>query len=172
MDNHFHSLMNYTQESSKLSNFLRQAHSLFGARYNKIHNRSGKVAEGRPKTSLIENDEHQIRVHFYIEANPIRSGKCTELQLRAYKYSSYRFYAYGIKDEFSGTLTIPNWYLALGITAKERQAKYRTLFNKYLDKNREYPEFFSSFIGSPIWQINTRQFVIQLVKEASITSSA
>jgi REP element-mobilizing transposase RayT len=89
MDNHFHNLMDYQSGSGKLSAFLRQAHSLFGATFNRWHKRSGKVAEGRPKTSLIENIEHLMRVHFYIEANPIRAARCTINQLRFYKHSSY-----------------------------------------------------------------------------------
>ncbi|MGE3975598.1 MAG: transposase [Bdellovibrionales bacterium] len=171
MDNHFHNLMNYLKESSKLSSFLRQAHALFGSRYNRIHKRSGKVAEGRPKTSLIENTDHQMRVHFYIEANPLRAGKCTEKQLRAYKYSSYRFYAYGIEDEFTDILTIPDWYIALGSTPQERQAKYRNLFQEYL-KDTNFTNFFAPFIGSPIWVLKTQQTVIEQVKEAALISSA
>ncbi|MGE3974513.1 MAG: hypothetical protein AB7F59_08310 [Bdellovibrionales bacterium] len=173
MDNHFLNLMNYLKESSKLSSFLRQAHALFGLRYNRIHKRSGKVAEGRPKTSLIENTDHQMRVHFYIEANPLRAGKYTERQLRAYKYSSYRFYAYGIKDEFTEILTIPQWYIALGSTPRERQAKYRNLFQQYL-KDTNFTNFFASFIGSPIWILKIQQAVADMVKrkETTLTSSA
>lgn len=164
MDNHFHNLMKYTDESPKLSNFLRQAHSLFGARYNRIHKRSGKVAEGRPKTSVIENTEHEMRVHFYIEANPIRAGKCTEKKLRGYPHSSYRFYAFGIKDSFTEILTIPEWYLQLGSTPKLRQRRYRALFLQYLGHGLDRAEFFSSFIGSPLWQLKEIALVKELIK--------
>ncbi len=164
MTNHFHSLMNYLDGSPNLSNFFRQAHSLFGARYNRLHDRSGKVAEGRPKTSLIENIEHQMRVHFYIEANPIRAGLCSEKQLRGYKHSSYRFYAWGISDEFTEILTIPEWYLALGKTARERQSRYRTLFQEYLGKPMGREEFFAPLIGSSLWKLQIGQKIIILVK--------
>ena len=55
MDNHFHMVISYDQGSKNLSEFMRKAHSAFGRSYNKLHKRSGKVAEGRPKTPLIEN---------------------------------------------------------------------------------------------------------------------
>lgn len=164
MDNHFHNLMDFSDGSKKLSDFFRQAHSLFGVRYNKRHQRSGKVAEGRPKTSLIENVEHQMRVHFYIEANPIRAGKFTEKQLRAYKYSSYRYYAFGIKDEFSEILTIPEWYKELGSTLLQRQHRYRTLFLQYLYKTMNTSEFFAPFIGSNLWVFKIRLKVVTLMK--------
>jgi putative transposase len=164
MDNHFHNLMDYQDGSGKLSAFLRQAHSLFGAAYNRSHKRSGKVAEGRPKTSLIENIEHLMRVHFYIEANPIRAAKCTLKQLRFYKYSSYRFYAYGIKDEFTSILTTPDWYRQLGTTLRERQYRYRALFQEHLGKLQQGFKILVPFIGSDIWQITSKEEVRRLIK--------
>jgi putative transposase len=163
MDNHFHNLLNYTQGSQKLSNFYRQSHSLFGSRYNRYHNRSGKVSEARPKTSLIENTEHLMRAHFYIEANPIRAGKCSEKQLRGYKFSSYRFYAYGIKDEWTHLLTIPDWYMELGQTALQRQHRYRTLFFEYLMKKVDRTELYTPFVGSPLWRLRMTQKVTEMV---------
>ncbi len=165
MDNHFHNLIQYCDGALSFSNFLRQAHSLFGIYFNKIHKRSGKVAEGRPKTSLIENIEHLMRVHFYIEANPIRAGRCTLKSLKNYRYSSYRFYAYGITDEFCEILTVPQWYLDLGITAKQRQAKYRSLFQNYIEDVSETIDLTSKFIGSLLWQLSSVQRVRLLLEE-------
>lgn len=167
MDNHFHNLLHYNQGSPELSAFLRQSHSLFGIRYNRRHRRSGKVAEGRPKTSLIENVEHLIRVHFYIEANPLRSGKCNLKQLRHYQYSSYRFYAYGVRDEFTELLTVPEWYWALGETERQRQHRYRSLFREYLGKALDRSEFFSPFIGNTLWRLRSLQKVIQILELAA-----
>jgi hypothetical protein len=54
MGNHFHMATTYKNGSASLSNFMRYTHGLFGAQYNKTSNRSGSVAEGRPKTPLIQ----------------------------------------------------------------------------------------------------------------------
>ena len=170
MDNHFHSLMNYRDGSSKFSRFLRQAHGLFGAKFNKLNKRSGKVAEGRPKTSLIENIEHLMRVHFYIEANPVRAGKCSVNLLRCYKFSSYRYYAYGIKDEFTSILTVPEWYRKLGRTARLRQSRYRTLFLDYLRKPTEKVEMFSAFIGSTLWRLSALKLLSEALSERKFRS--
>lgn len=156
MDNHYHQSTRYESSSQSLSTHMRYSHSLFGSRYNRIHDRSGKVAVGRPKTSLIENEEHEMRVHFYIEANPIRAKMCTPENLRTYKYNSFKFYAYGIKDEHTSLLTMPSWYLELGDTAKERQRKYRRLFYEYLGEQErpdwDFRKFECLFIGSQIWK--------------------
>ncbi len=167
MDNHFHNVTSFDQGSQKFSAFLRQAHSLFGARYNKIHKRSGKVAEGRPKTPLIENSEHQMRVQFYVEANSIRTGKYTERTLRFNKYSSYRFYAYGIHDAFTNMLTTPDWYIELGKNDRERQHRYRTLFLEYLKLTLNRTEFFQLFIGSAIWKIRRISKIVEMLMTQS-----
>ena len=136
---------------------MRQQHALFGIRYNRANNRSGKVAEGRPKTPLIQNDQHQMRVHFYVEANPIRA-KIRKLEnLKDYIYSSYGFYAYGKTTKFTPLLTKPNWYLNLGDTDQERQTKYRKLFRDYLDEyNPNNSEIYKkAFIGDEIWILET-----------------
>lgn len=166
MDNHFHSLMTYQNGSSNLSVVLRQAHSIFGARYNRIHSRSGKVAEGRPKTSVVGDEEHQMRVHFYIESNPIRAGKMNLKQLCWCKYSTYRFYAYGIRDEFSKLVSIPQWYMNLGANRMERQARYRGLFLKYLRDTKARLNLFSFFIGNRAWREKAMNMVqLLLIKK-------
>ena len=154
MDNHFHHLIHYTDGAHNLSNFMRRCNGVFGQRFNRLNRRSGKVSESRPKTSLIENIDHTMKVHMYIEANPIRAGKCSLKQLKHYKFCSYAFYAYGIKNEFTELLTIPDWYTALGSNAIQRQIKYRMLFEEYLKESKLLKiEIMANFIGSKLWVI-------------------
>lgn len=161
MDNHFHQSITYKNGSANLSNFMRYAHGVFGARYNRWKKRSGKVANDRPKTPLVQNDYHARQLHFYIEANPIRAGFRKLENLKSYIYSSYGFYAYGIKTKFTDRLTIPTWYLNLGKTLRERRAKYRKLFAKYI--NESYKKSFASFIKSAIGDISwLEEFMINL----------
>ncbi len=154
MSNHFHQAVHYKNGSSKLSNFMRYAHGLFGARYNRKNKRSGKVAEGRPKTPLIQRDtSHEMRVHFYIEANPIRAGLNNINNLHLNPYSSYSFFAYGKKTRFTHILSIPDWYIELGRCPKERQIRYRKLFKEYLENNKNESSFhfMKPFIGEIGW---------------------
>lgn len=155
MGNHYHQSTAYYGGSHNLSSYMRAAHSLFGIRYNKSCLRSGKVAESRPKTTLIQDCDHEMRMHFYVEANPIRANICKIENLRFYKYCSYKFYAFGIRDEYTCLLTEPSWYKELGSTPKERQKKYRLLFREYLkqtEQSRLDKNFFSSlFFGHPRW---------------------
>lgn len=171
MDNHYHQCTSYEDTSEYLSEYMRYVHSLFGSRYNKIHKRSGKVAESRPKTSLIENTEHEMRVHFYIEANPIRAKICKPENLKNYKFNSFKFYAYGIRDDYTKLLSIPDWYLELGKTPKERQRKYRKLFYQYLleqeQKTWHYKSFEQAFVGSPLWILKQESRVASCTKKSN-----
>jgi putative transposase len=153
MNNHFHQSVTYLKGSTHLSRFMRYAHGLFGARYNRKKGRSGKVAEGRPKTPRVQNNYHAMRLHFYIEANPIRAKFRTLENLKGYIYSSYGFYAYGIRTRFTGRLTIPEWYLSLGQTMRERQRKYRKLFREYIEKDVKPLQgiFLKRAIGDSLW---------------------
>lgn len=169
MNNHFHQLASYRNGSEKLSNFMRYAHALFGIRFNRAQGRSGKVAEGRPKTPLIQDSTHEMRVQFYIESNPIRAKMRTLRNLKYYLYSSYGFYAYGIKTKYTHMLTMPKWYLDLGPTPQARQNKYRKLFRKYLESERSSPlssVFKKYFIGELLWVEKIRARVKAAIKQS------
>jgi REP element-mobilizing transposase RayT len=153
MSNHFHQVVHFKNSSAWFSNYMRYAHSLFGALYNKIHKRSGKVAEGRPQTPLIQDITHLMGVQFYVEANPIRAGLRKIENLRGYQFSSYRFYAFGIKDKHNAHLSTPDWYTELGETPGERQEKYRKLFREFVERDSQSPKYyFHKYIGTFQWK--------------------
>jgi hypothetical protein len=133
MSNHSHQLIYSSDETRWLSRFMQVALTKFARIYNDIHKRSGAVGNGRPRTIPIQGtDSALMRTHMYIEANPIRAGFRKVENLKVYKFSSFRFYAYGILDEFTNDLEIPKWYLGLGSTPVARQQAYRSLFWKYV----------------------------------------
>ena len=163
MDNHYHQSITYKNGSINLSNFMRYAHGVFGARFNRIKSRSGSVSNGRPKTPLVQNDYYLMQLHFYIEANPIRAKFRTLENLKHYIYSSYGFYAYGIRTKFTSRITIPDWYIKLGKTFRKRQIKYRKLFRNYINENHLLKpiSFIKNAIGDSSW---TTEYFIEIKK--------
>jgi putative transposase len=152
MDNHAHQIVFYNNELKKLSNYMRLAHGLFGRLFNIRNKRTGKVANERPRTPLIQNDSYAIHTHLYIEANPVRAGMHSPESLRQYKFSSFRYFAFGIKDETTRLLVEPEWYTALGKNPKNRQKAYRKLFYAYLRERGVIHEVRNRyFIGDPAW---------------------
>ena len=162
MNNHFHQVTSYSNGSEHLSLFMRQAHTLFGIRFNKATKRSGCFGNGRPNTPLIQNSNHEMRVHFYVEANPVRAKLCKIENLQDYPYSSYGYYAFGKKTRHTNLLTIPKWYLDLGKTARVRQTRYRKLFRDYLgERDQETTKDFQKiFIGEYSW-IETMKILLK-----------
>jgi putative transposase len=153
MGNHSHQVLSYEHKSEYLSRYMRIAHGGFGRAYNAKHKRTGKVANERPGTALIQSDSYAITSHLYVEANPVRSGLNSPENLRLNRYSSFRFYAYGIRDEFTNSLCPPSWYMELGKSWRDRQRAYRKMFYAYLANMGlasvvRHPRF----IGDLAWQ--------------------
>ena len=156
----------HTEAIKSFGDWMRNAHSRYGMYYNRKYDRQGKVAYDRPKTSEIQNiEEHLQRVMFYCDANPVRAGIVKHPS--NYEYSSYKFYAFGKRDEYTEHLEMPTWYLKLGKTAKERQKKYRQLCDEYLRKAGyidNIPEQMECrFIGDGAWQ-KTRKLLMKKTK--------
>lgn len=163
MDNHTHAIKKYIGGSKNLSNHLRNSHSQNAREFNRDHKRSGAFSESRPKTALIQNEYYEMTAHMYIEANPIRAGLCTLEGLKHFRHCSYRFFAFGIVDDFTQHLAIPTWYAELGSTKKQRQAKYRKLFFKYLTETsggkKSKQKIHRSYIGDALWvDINKKKY--------------
>jgi REP element-mobilizing transposase RayT len=170
MDNHSHQLVTYDGPSKNLSDFMRISHSWFGRKYNNMNQRTGKVANERPKTPVIQDQEHAMRIHFYIESNPIRAGMFKFENLKLYVYSSFRFYAFGTVDEFTRNITVPQWYLNLGATPEQRQKKYRGLFKEYLKltKATDPSWIFQLFIGEILWRKSQEERLKNETKKKNI----
>jgi len=137
MSNHFHLAAELLKDCRPLSRWIRSAHSSFGLWLNKLLKRRGPVAQDRPKTVVVEDDQHLKRLMFYIDWNPVRAGMCNHPS--EYQFSSYRFYAFGEVNAWTKHITPPKWYLALGSTPEERQRRYREECDRY-DQEKRLPE--------------------------------
>jgi REP element-mobilizing transposase RayT len=120
MDNHYHLLVE-TPEAN-LSPALHWINAAYGMWFNRQHNRTGHLLQGRFKAVVVEDDAGWQEVARYVHLNPVRvagfkrgkpkragraraprAGLVAEglAQLRAYPWSSYRTYAgYGAGVEW------------------------------------------------------------------------
>jgi len=155
MSNHVHETGKIGPELEPFSNHMRRAHGRFGLSYNKRHDRLGPVAHDRPKTKQIQDDEALMRCMFYSDCNPVRAGLIKNpTDVRWKGLSSCRYYARGEKNEFTAVLTLPDWYLRLGKNDKQRQHKYCSLLNKYLEDaglKRDPKMSRGYFLGGELW---------------------
>ena len=156
MSNHSHECFGL-ENLELFSNLMRRHHGRYGQYFNRKHKRCGKVAQDRPKTIPIENDEHEMILAFYIHANPLRAGICKDA--KDYPWSTHALFAFGKKAPWMENLkiTFPNWYMRLGSTWQERQKNYRKAFDAYLlEYGLRKREFSCHGIGSALWVLERR----------------
>ena len=72
MDNHYHLLVE--TPDANLSIGMRQLNGVYTQAFNKRHNRSGHLFQGRYKAILIQKESHLLEDCRYIVLNPVRAG--------------------------------------------------------------------------------------------------
>ena len=129
MTNHVHLLV--TPEDNEATSRTMQSLGRRYVRYfNHTYQRTGTLFEGRFKSCIVQEGRYFLACLRYIELNPVRAGM---VQGPAdYIWSSYRANGLGLKSR----LCQPHpQYLALGATPRERQARYRALFEPHVEES-------------------------------------
>jgi putative transposase len=89
MKNHYHLLIR-TKEAN-LSRAIQWLGVSYSVWFNRRHQRSGHLFQGRFKSFLIENEQYLTAMCHYIHGNPLRAGLTKRLS--DYRWSSYQVYA-------------------------------------------------------------------------------
>ncbi len=124
MDNHYHFM--FRTNRANLSKSMQWFGATYTKRFNVKHNRSGHLFQGRFKNMLVENDAYLLQLSYYIHRNPLRAKIVR--RLASYRWSSYRFYAYGNR--------IPKWLntdliLSQFVNVEDPYRAYRQNAQKY-----------------------------------------
>ncbi|HUJ16831.1 MAG TPA: transposase [Nitrospirota bacterium] len=86
MTNHYHLLIETPDGNLALG--MRQLNGVYTQLFNKRHNRTGHLFQGRYKAILIQKDSHLLEVCRYVVLNPVRAGMAEKPD--DYSWSSYR----------------------------------------------------------------------------------
>ena len=98
--------------------------------FNKRHDRTGTLWEGRFRSCLTESARYVLACYRYIEMNPVRAGMVT--RPADYRWSSHACNT-GRRSE---TLISPHQeFLALGNDDPKRRESYGSLFEDELDSS-------------------------------------
>ena len=118
LDNHFQMLL--TPPSDEAMSLMMQSVGRTYVRYfNKRHNRSGTLWEGRYKSSLIDSEGYLLTCMAYIDLNPVRAGLAESAE--DFSWSSYKHLAGQSIDKL---VTPHALYWGLGNTPFAREAAY------------------------------------------------
>jgi putative transposase len=122
MTNHVHLLVTGQDEHS-ISKMMKRLGESYVRRFNKIHQRTGTLWEGRFRSSVVDTEHYVLACYRYIESNPVRAGIVSHPE--QYRWSSFGANALGERDD----LARPHeCYLALATSIDERKKAYRALF--------------------------------------------
>jgi putative transposase len=92
--------------------------------FNRTHQRTGTLWEGRFRSCLVESREYVLNCHRYLEMNPVRAGLVASPM--DYRWSSHAANI-GLSD--NKLLRAHCEYEALGEEPARRHAMYATLFS-------------------------------------------
>lgn len=127
MTNHVHLLCTPGQV-----NGVSQMMQALGRRYvqyfNRSHNRSGTLWEGRFRSCLVQEESYLLQLYRYIELNPVRAGMVDDPA--DYTWSSYQCNALGKKSDL---LSPHPLFSALGENDEARQSVYRALIRENVE---------------------------------------
>ena len=87
MENHFHLIVRGQGEA--ISGFMRDSLSIYAREFNKRHDRSGHVFQGKFGDEPITDDGYFLQAVRYVHQNPEKAGVSST---EAYRWSSYREY--------------------------------------------------------------------------------
>jgi putative transposase len=122
MTNHVHLLLTPAAGSS-CAHLMQRVAQLHTQYVNRTYGRSGSLWEGRFRSCLVQAEDYLLACYRYVDANPVRAGLCAHP--RDHEWSSYRFNAEGVPDDF---LTPHDEYRRLGLISSTRRDAYAELF--------------------------------------------
>jgi putative transposase len=128
MTNHVHLLLS-SGSTTGPSVLMRRLGQHYVQYFNRRHQRTGTLWEGRFRSCLVECERYLLICQRYIELNPVRAGMVSDPG--HYPWSSYRANASGVDDP----LVTPHLvYVGLGTHDADRRAVYRHLFQETLSE--------------------------------------
>ena len=136
MPNHYHLVL--VTLRGNLSQAIGWLQVTYTVRFNRRHQRSGHLFQGRFKAQLVEADEYGRWLVEYVHLNPIRSGDKGYLisserarELAAYEWSSHRDYA-GLRRRGPQWLCL-DWLRYWGRSQREAQREYRKAIARWFE---------------------------------------
>ena len=120
MGNHYHLVIRTRQ--ANLSRLMRHINGVYTQTFNRRHQLTGHLFQGRFKAILVDCDSYLLEVCRYVDLNPVRAKMVKRPD--AYRWSSYR--------ALVGLATQPDWLdvhsvheqVAPGKSAPDAAAKY------------------------------------------------
>jgi len=117
------------QTTVACTNLMRDLGQRYVQYFNRRHERSGTLWEGRYHSCLVESARYVLACYRYIELNPVRAEMVAEPG--SYLWSTYAVNSGSRLDPF---VSPHSEFLALATAHDERARCYRALFEQEIDQ--------------------------------------
>jgi putative transposase len=150
LDDHYH-LMIETAEPN-LGRGMRQLNGVYTQRFNRGHERTGHVFQGRYKAVLVERGPYWLELARHVVLNPVRAGLVAVAG--EWQWSSYRATADiepRPRDAFDASWSDPTWpdWILRQLGGEDRLA--RAAYRRYVDAGATAsPEFVKREFRGPV----------------------
>ncbi len=139
MGNHYH-LVILTREAN-LSRLMRHINGVYTQTFNRRHQLTGHLFQGRFKAILVDSDSYLLEVCRYVDLNPVRANMVDSPD--AYPWSSYRALT-GLADK-------PHWLDSQSVYEQVAPGK------SAIQAAKKYEEFVSQGKGVELWSNHLKQ---------------
>jgi putative transposase len=129
MKNHVHLVLESQEGGGSLAEIMKGINLSYAQYYKRRYDHIGHFWQDRFKSILVSKDQYLLACGSYVELNPVRAGIVREP--KDYRWSSYRFYAYGKKDPLIDEHPI---YHELSVDELSRRRRYREFVEERLRK--------------------------------------
>ena len=120
MPNHYHLVLRTPQPD--LSAGMQRLNSAYAQWFNRRHDTSGHVFQGRFWSTLVESDAHLLELCRYVALNPVRAGLCDHPA--AWRWSSFADIARGQSNSLVAAGEILSYFGAEEARASERYRSF------------------------------------------------
>ena len=131
MGNHYH-LVIRTREAN-LSRLMRHINGVYTQTFNRRHQLTGHLFQGRFKAILVDSDSYLPEVCRYVDLNPVRANMTQNPN--DYRWSSYR--------ALTGLTAAPDWLDAQSVYDQVAPGKDKThaaaAYSKFVSKGYGIP---------------------------------
>ncbi|MGH8455353.1 MAG: transposase [Stenotrophobium sp.] len=156
MTNHFH-LLATPETQDGLPKMMQAVGRRYVQYFNKRHQRTGTLWEGRYKATLIQTERYLLACMAYIDLNPVRAGMVA--RAADYRWSSHGHYIGQRSDKL---ITPHPMVWQLGNTPFAREAGYAELVQQGVTAQQQAALSESVFKG---WALGEPDFVDHLQKQ-------
>ncbi len=118
MSNYYHLLLQ--TPDANLSKGMRQLNGVYTQAYNRRHQKTGHLFQGRYKSILVDEDKYLLELSRYIVLNPVKAGMVKKVD--QWKWSSYLATV--------GQASVPNW-LSSDYLLSQFSVQRKTAIRKY-----------------------------------------